>query len=71
LASCDPKILFFPAELAEMAGEAARQQGRGAGVGRISSRVSRPLPPAQAHTDDIAYLQYSAAARRASRMASR
>jgi fatty-acyl-CoA synthase len=47
LSSCDPKILFFPAELAEMAGEAARLNKVEGLAWRISSRV-KPSPAAAA-----------------------
>ncbi|HEY0028770.1 MAG TPA: fatty acyl-AMP ligase [Allosphingosinicella sp.] len=65
LASSDPKALFFPAELASMAGAAAE----GASIqGLIWEEFARreapeaPLP--QAATDDIAYLQYSSGSTR-------
>lgn len=70
LSSCDPKMLIFPPELAQMAGEAARI----AGVEGIdwSEFATRETPEAELPTakgDDIAYLQIRAV-RRASRMAS-
>jgi fatty-acyl-CoA synthase len=65
LDSSDPKTLFYPAELASMAGAAAE----GAGVQGIAwedfARLDAPeaaLP--QAATDDIAYLQYSSGSTR-------
>lgn len=65
LSSCDPKILFFPAELAEMAGSAARLRG----VEPLSfedfiAREARQSPLPQAASGDIAYLQYSSGSTR-------
>jgi fatty-acyl-CoA synthase len=65
LASCDPKMLLFPGELADMAAEAARQQG----VEPIAyldflARDARQCPLPQAATGDIAYLQYSSGSTR-------
>jgi len=63
--SSDPKLLFYPAELEAMAGDAAR----GCGVEGIdwesfaqSPAVEAPLPTAQ--PQDIAYLQYSSGSTR-------
>ena len=70
LQSSDPKILFYPAEIAEMAGAAAaRQNAAGTGCEGITWEhfAERPAPardlPA-AHTDDICYLQYSSGSTR-------
>ncbi|MBX3592942.1 fatty acyl-AMP ligase [Sphingomonas sp.] len=65
LDSCDPKMLFYPAELAAMAGEAARMKN----VDGIDweSFATRDAPEAalpQASTHDIAYLQYSSGSTR-------
>jgi fatty-acyl-CoA synthase len=65
LSSCDPKALFFPDELSDMAAEAARQKG----VEPLSyqgflEREARQCPLPQAATDDIAYLQYSSGSTR-------
>lgn len=65
LESCDPSMLFYPAELATMAGEAARLKG----VQGIDweSFATRPAPEAdlpRADTNDIAYLQYSSGSTR-------
>jgi len=65
LSSCDPKALFFPDELSDMAAEAARQKG----VEPLSyqgflEREVRQCPLPQAATDDIAYLQYSSGSTR-------
>ena len=65
LSSCDPKMLVYPPELAQMAGEAARLVGV-AGVDWDSfAQQSAPdvaLPAAAG--DDIAYLQYSSGSTR-------
>ena len=65
LDSCDPKFLFYPAELAGMAGAAAEA----AGVSGIEwesfadePAVKTALPGAD--SDDIAYLQYSSGSTR-------
>ena len=65
LNSSDPPILFFPPELAAMAGEAAAAAASRASTGphsRRRSRSRRALPEAQ--PDDIAYLQYSSGSTR-------
>ncbi|MGD9809872.1 MAG: fatty acyl-AMP ligase [Sphingobium sp.] len=65
LQSCDPKILFFPAELAEMAGEAARLNGvEGIAFEDFIAREATPCRLPTANTDDIAYLQYSSGSTR-------
>ena len=70
LASSDPKVLFYPAEIAEMAGAAAaRQHASGTGCEGITWE-DFALKPAlgvalpTAHTDDICYLQYSSGSTR-------
>ena len=60
LSSCDPTLLIYPPELAQMGGDAARA----AGVTGVdwSELVTRPAPAVdlpQASGDDIAYLHYS------------
>ncbi|HZG07809.1 MAG TPA: fatty acyl-AMP ligase [Allosphingosinicella sp.] len=65
LASSDPKALFYPAELASMAGAAAE----GAGIAGLvwEEFAQREAPKAilpQAASDDIAYLQYSSGSTR-------
>ncbi|RDE06976.1 fatty acyl-AMP ligase [Sphingomonas aracearum] len=65
LASCDPQMLLFPAELSQMAGEAARI----ADVEGLdfTSFAARPAPDAalpRAGSEDIAYLQYSSGSTR-------
>ncbi len=65
LASCDPKLLIYPAELGQMAGAAAEA----AGVNGIdwSEFATRPAPDAvlpSANGDDVCYLQYSSGSTR-------
>ena len=65
LQSCDPRMLFFPTDLAELAGEAATACGvEGADWDAFASapESSEPLP--QSNTDDICYLQYSSGSTR-------
>ncbi|AZI36431.1 putative acyl-CoA synthetase [Caenibius tardaugens NBRC 16725] len=65
LASSDPQMLLFPAEITEMAGAAAARQGCD-GVTyedfRASPAADSALPEQQ--TDDICYLQYSSGSTR-------
>jgi fatty-acyl-CoA synthase len=65
LSSCDPKMLVYPPELSQMAGEAARLVG----VEGFDweSFAQRPAPEASlpaAAPEDIAYLQYSSGSTR-------
>lgn len=65
LKSCDPKMLFYPAELADMAGDAARAchvEGRTYEDFMGIEAQQSPLP--QASADDICYLQYSSGSTR-------
>jgi fatty-acyl-CoA synthase len=65
LKSCDPSILFFPPELAEMAGEAAKRCNvEGIDWAEFNDRIASKtdLPPAK--TDEICYLQYSSGSTR-------
>jgi len=65
LNSCDPKMLFFPGELSEMASEAARQNGvEPMDYEGFLAREAAPCRLPQAGTDDIAYLQYSSGSTR-------
>jgi len=65
LSSCDPLILVYPAELAEMASEAARRQG----VASMSYEdflaiEAAPSDLPTAEPGDICYLQYSSGSTR-------
>ncbi|NOU03469.1 MAG: fatty acyl-AMP ligase [Novosphingobium sp.] len=65
LQSSDPLILFYPAEIAAMAGAAAERQGC-QGIAWQDFRL-QPAPECalpQASTDDICYLQYSSGSTR-------
>ena len=65
LQSSDPLVLFYPAEIAEMAGAAAARQGC-QGIAwedfALQAAPAADLPPAR--TDDICYLQYSSGSTR-------
>ncbi|MDC7809299.1 fatty acyl-AMP ligase [Sphingomonas koreensis] len=65
LESCDPTMLFYPAELSAMAGEAARLKGvEGIDWESFTERDAPETELPQAKTDDIAYLQYSSGSTR-------
>ena len=65
LKSCDPKILFFPAELAEMANDAASACNvEGIDWESFSDRVALKSELPSAQTDEICYLQYSSGSTR-------
>ena len=65
LTSCDPKVLFFPAELAEMAGEAARINSvEGLAFEEFIAQAAPACALPKASTHDIAYLQYSSGSTR-------
>jgi len=65
LESCDPTMLFYPAELSAMAGEAARLKGvQGIDWESFTERAAPEAELPQAKTDDIAYLQYSSGSTR-------
>ena len=65
LKSCDPKILFFPAELADMANDAARAcDVEGIDWESFSDRIALKTELPQASTDEICYLQYSSGSTR-------
>ncbi len=65
LASCDPKSLFYPAELEAMAGEAARIAGvEGIDWESFSAAEAVEVELPKASTDDICYLQYSSGSTR-------
>ena len=65
LQSCDPKILLYPEEIAEMAAAAATRQGCAAESWQDFGQ--RPAPACDlptANPDDICYLQYSSGSTR-------
>ena len=65
LASCDPRLLIFPPELSQMAGEAARQAGiDGIDWTSFAERDAPDVALPAATTDQIAYLQYSSGSTR-------
>jgi fatty-acyl-CoA synthase len=65
LASCDPRMLIFPPELAQMAAEAARLASvEGVDWAEFGERPAPEVPLPAAHGSDIAYLQYSSGSTR-------
>ncbi|MFK3888988.1 fatty acyl-AMP ligase [Sphingomonas sp. NPDC079357] len=65
LASCDPKLLIYPAELAQLAGAAAEASGViGIDWTEFATRPASPAELPQARTDDVCYLQYSSGSTR-------
>ena len=65
LESCDPKILLYPAEIAEMAGTAAERQGcEGSDWDSFAAREAPEVELPEADPDDICYLQYSSGSTR-------
>jgi fatty-acyl-CoA synthase len=65
LKSCDPSILFYPAELAETAGQAARQNNvEGLDWESFTDRIALKADLPSAATNDICYLQYSSGSTR-------
>jgi fatty-acyl-CoA synthase len=65
LQSSDPKLLIFPAELAEMAGDAARMESvEGHDWQALATWPSPDVALPKALADDIAYLQYSSGSTR-------
>ena len=63
--SADPKLFFFPAELAGMAGAAAQAGGvEGLGWEGFADRAAPVADLPKADPDDIAYLQYSSGSTR-------
>ncbi|MFE8583142.1 fatty acyl-AMP ligase [Sphingomonas sp. NCPPB 2930] len=65
LASCDPKMLIFPPELAQMAGAAAEAAGvEGIDWDSFATREAPEAPLPEAKSDAIAYLQYSSGSTR-------
>jgi fatty-acyl-CoA synthase len=65
LRSAVPRLLFYPAELAGMAGAAAEASGvEGLDWESFAARPATAAPLPRAHADDIAYLQYSSGSTR-------
>ncbi|QXT36813.1 fatty acyl-AMP ligase [Sphingomonas sanguinis] len=65
LASCDPKMLIFPPELAQMAGAAAEAAGvEGIDWDSFATREAPEATLPEAKSDAIAYLQYSSGSTR-------
>ena len=65
LASSEPKLLIFPPELAQMAGEAADAAGvEGLDWETLAAAPAPEAPLYVARPDDIAYLQYSSGSTR-------
>lgn len=65
LTSCDPRMLIYPPELAEMAGAAAGAVGtQGVDWADLLARAAEPVDLPQASGEDIAYLQYSSGSTR-------
>ena len=65
LAGCDPAMLLFPPELAEMGGDAARFAGvRGVDWATLGEWPEGDAPLPQAGPDAVAYLQYSSGSTR-------
>jgi fatty-acyl-CoA synthase len=65
LASSDPMVLFYPAEIAEMAHAAAERQGcQGIAWEDFAERPAIETALPEVATDDICYLQYSSGSTR-------
>jgi fatty-acyl-CoA synthase len=65
LQSSDPRVLFYPAELAEMAGAAAQRQGcEGIDWEGFAQSPEADCTLPQSKPDDICYLQYSSGSTR-------
>lgn len=65
LKSCDPKILFFPAELADMANDAARAcDVEGIDWESFGDLIALKSALPEASTDEVCYLQYSSGSTR-------
>src|SRR3712207_2619066 len=65
LDSADPRLLFYPAELAAMAGAAAHSAGvEGESWESFAGRDDRPFDLPAASPEDVAYLQYSSGSTR-------
>ncbi|TPG55365.1 fatty acyl-AMP ligase [Sphingomonas glacialis] len=65
LASCDPVLLIYPPELAQMGADAATVAGvTGIDWSELATRAAPDVALPQANGDDIAYLQYSSGSTR-------
>jgi fatty-acyl-CoA synthase len=65
LGSCDPRLLFYPAELAGLAGAAAEAAGvEGIAWEGFAEGDAPEAPLPVPSTDDVAYLQYSSGSTR-------
>jgi fatty-acyl-CoA synthase len=65
LGSCDPKLLIYPPELADMASQAAEIAGvEGIDWQALGERGAPETPLPAASSEDIAYLQYSSGSTR-------
>ncbi|MEH3123326.1 MAG: fatty acyl-AMP ligase [Sphingomonas phyllosphaerae] len=65
LASCDPKLLIYPAELAQLAGAAAEASGVvGVDWTEFATRTAPAAELPAASADDVCYLQYSSGSTR-------
>ena len=65
LDSCDPRLLIYPDELAQMAGEAAKIAGvEGLSFAELSTRPAPDAALPATDGQDIAYLQYSSGSTR-------
>ncbi len=65
LSSCDPVLLIYPPELAQMGADAARVAGvTGVDWSELVTRAAPDVALPQAKSDDIAYLQYSSGSTR-------
>ncbi|ANU07100.1 fatty acyl-AMP ligase [Paraurantiacibacter namhicola] len=65
LQSCDPQVLIYPPEIAEMAGAAAERQGcEGVDWDSFAQREAPETELAAPSPDDICYLQYSSGSTR-------
>ena len=63
--SCDPRILFYPPELSDMAGDAANACGvEGLDWESFADRIPLKADLPSADTDEICYLQYSSGSTR-------
>jgi fatty-acyl-CoA synthase len=63
--SCDPRILFYPPELSDMAGDAAKACGvEGLDWESFADRIPLKADLPSADTDEICYLQYSSGSTR-------